>query len=203
MVKPRRVKRLALRYDSARQRESGAALGAEADQWRQRGIQDVSEIVEAFDIAARLRVRFEDQLQRPAYLSREGRRVKRVLLEAIEIMHAAGISDVEAGLRHYVKKYFLDTLPEHPPKRRRPPGQPEETWMRSPALVLFALWREAGHAWPTTLKDVSRAFALAGHADVVTEASLRRLAREATPQKLARMLALSRAARAGGLDRLL
>jgi hypothetical protein len=198
MARPRRVKRLDLRYDLSRQRDYVAALWAEAEPWRQRGIQDVAEVLEAFQIAERLRMRFEDALQGAPSLSPEGRRLKRALLEVIALVRAEGWPDVEARLRHHMKTYFLDTLPEHPAPR--PPGQPEETWMRGPALLLFALWREAGQSWATTLKDVARAFALAGHGDIVTEASLRWLKREATPQKLARMLALSRAARTGRLD---
>jgi hypothetical protein len=195
MARPRRVKRLALRYDSSRQREYVAALWAEAEPWRQRGIRDVTEILEAFEIAERLRVRFEEELQGPRSLSREGRRVKRIITEVIALVRAEGMPEVEAGLERYLRKYFLDTTPEHPPKQPR--GQREETWVRGPAFLLFALWREAGQSWDTTVKDVTRAFALAGHGDVVTEASLRLLAREANRRKLARMLVLSRAARAG------
>jgi hypothetical protein len=199
MARPRPVKRLALRYDYSRPRENSAAIEAEVEHWRQRGIRDVNEIIAAFDVAEQLRVRFEDELQGPRYLSPEGRRVKRAFLEVIEIVHAEGVSEVEASLRSLVKKYFLDTTPEHPPKRPR--GQPEETWLRGLAFLLFALWREAGQSWDTTVKDVARAFALAGHGDVVTEASVRYLARGATQEELSRMLAKARAALAGRLDR--
>ena len=183
--KQRPIKRLNERFDPRRARPmSDPAWDGQLDLYRKAGI-DPHAVAEILRRAATSRWASEELLAVRAIAREEYERGVRLelarkrALKAIEAAipevqdHPELFKNAGALLQKGLKRLKQD-LPDPPAFPKQRPG---EIWLPLPTRQLAELLRSAGQSKRAAARIINKAFALAGHDDVVNEAKIKRLLR--------------------------